>query len=130
MSTSAYSEKQIGMKNIPKDISKSCNNEYLSSIENSSVPITFLSKQNYPNPFNSMTNIEYELPHRATISIKIYNILGKEIITLENGIKEAGNYKLEWSGKNDSGQDVSSGIYIYVFLADDYISTKKMVLLK
>lgn len=97
---------------------------------NSSIPEFFKIRQNYPNPFNATTTIEYELPNQATTWVAIYNTLGQKVKTLENQIKEAGRYVLEWDGKNSFGQDVASGIYFYVVLADEYYGINKMVLLK
>ncbi len=100
------------------------------SIEDSSIPKYFQVRQNYPNPFNATTTIEYDSFERANTSIKIYNTIGELIITLENSIKEAGSYRIEWDGRNSTRNVVASGLYFYVVVANDYYSIKKMILLK
>ena len=89
------------------------------------IPTSFELKQNYPNPFNPSSIIKFGLPERSNVLIKIYDILGSEVITLVNAELEAGWYKKEF---NASGY--SSGLYIYRIQAGNYISTKKMMLLK
>jgi flagellar hook assembly protein FlgD len=86
--------------------------------------------QNYPNPFNPKTAISYQLTANSRISLKIYDILGREIKTLINEIKTAGFYSVEWDGKNSIGQSVGSGVYFYQLKSGNgSVSTKKMVLL-
>lgn len=91
----------------------------------SQVPLKFIVMQNYPNPFNPSTKIKYSIPQKNHVSLKIYNALGKEIITLVNGINSAGNYEVTFDGSN-----IASGIYFYQIKAGDYLETKKFVLLK
>ena len=82
--------------------------------------------QNYPNPFNPVTVIKYDLPKNVKVTVKIYDLLGREVTTLVNNeFKNAGRYELNWNAGN-----YASGVYIYRIEAGDYISTKKMVLLK
>ena len=85
----------------------------------------FNLKQNYPNPFNPSTKIEYSIPHSAFISLKVYNLLGEEVTTLYEGIKNAGNYSVEFNGAG-----LSNGIYFYRLKVENYMDTKKFVLLK
>jgi len=85
----------------------------------------FQLNQNYPNPFNPTTVIKYSVPSRSMVSLKIYNILGKEIETLVNNIKDAGGYSIEFDSKN-----LTSGIYFYRITAGKYSAIKKMILLK
>lgn len=89
------------------------------------VPTIFSLEQNFPNPFNPTTNIRYHLPQSGTVSLKVYNVLGKEIAILVNGIQSFGSYTVPF---NSSG--LASGIYFYRLQADNFIETKKMVLLK
>ena len=89
------------------------------------LPTQYLLNQNYPNPFNPLTNITYSLPERSLVKVKVFDILGKEIATLVNEEKERGNYSVQF---NSSG--LASGIYFYQLKAGDFISTKKMILLK
>ncbi len=93
-----------------------------------SVPVIFSLEQNYPNPFNPSTVISYQLPVNSYVTLKVYDLLGNEVATLVNGQKPAGKYEVEFSaGQNLS---LSSGVYFYTIKAGDYISSKKMLLIK
>jgi len=81
--------------------------------------------QNYPNPFNPNTNIQYDLPRDNFVSIKVYDLLGKEVMTLTNDFKEAGSYVISFNGNN-----LSSGIYYYKIKAGDFEQVRKMILIK
>ena len=94
------------------------------------LPADYALEQNYPNPFNPATTIEYSLPTRSEVTISIYNILGQEVKTLVNTTKPAGNYVARWDGTDRTGERVASGVYFYRIKADDYVSSKKMLLLK
>ncbi|MCF8241761.1 MAG: T9SS type A sorting domain-containing protein [Melioribacteraceae bacterium] len=91
----------------------------------------FRLMQNFPNPFNPSTNIVYSLPSQSIVSIKVYDLLGREIQSLVNGKKSAGNYKVEWNAQN-----VASGIYFYSIEAvpvtggEIFRETKKMILVR
>ena len=76
-------------------------------------PERFRLKQNYPNPFNPETRIEYQIPESGLVQVKIYNLIGQEISTLVREQKGPGSYSVVWDGKDDSGVQVSSGVYIY-----------------
>lgn len=97
---------------------------------NGNLPETFSVAQNYPNPFNPETTIRYQLPFAEDVRLVIYNVLGQKVRTLVNGRLEAGFYQANWDGKNDIGQQVSSGIYIYRFEAGEFVRTRKMIMLK
>ena len=86
---------------------------------------TFSLSQNYPNPFNPTTTIQYSIPRQSFVTIKIYDILGKEITTLVNERKSAGNHSV-----NFNASDLPSGVYFYRMQAGSFVSTKKFVLLK
>lgn len=94
------------------------------------LPLTFRLYQNYPNPFNAKTTIEYYLAKPSYISIKIFNLMGKEIATLVNEQKNAGNFSICWDGKDNSGKAIASGIYIYRIKANGFTEAKKLSLLK
>jgi hypothetical protein len=94
------------------------------------VPKKFEVSQNYPNPFNPSTVIKYALPKAEYVTIKIYNMLGQEIVTLLNAKMDAGTYKVTWNGTDNSGAKVATGSYIYRVVAGNNIVTKKMILLK
>lgn len=89
------------------------------------VPQTFYLFQNYPNPFNPSTVINYQIPKSGLITLKVYDVLGREVAILVNGEKPAGNYEVEFNGSR-----LSSGIYFYRIQAGDYVSAKKMILMK
>jgi len=102
------------------------------SEENNNLTITeqFELKQNYPNPFNPSTTIEYQVPEYTNVSIVIYNVLGKEVRNLVNEYKEAGNYQVEWDGRDNIGRRVSSGVYFYQMTTVNFHDIKKLVIEK
>ena len=85
---------------------------------------------NFPNPFNPSTSIAYSIPINSSVSLKIYSLLGKEIVTLVNEVKTRGEYSVQWDAKNDLGNKVTSGIYLYKLAGRGFSQTKKMILLK
>lgn len=103
--------------------------ELVSKVEQA-LPTAFSLSQNYPNPFNPTTNISYALPANAYVRLTIYNILGQKVKTLVNGEEMAGYKNVIWDGKNDRGQEVSSGIYFYRIKAGSFTKTAKMSMLK
>ncbi len=103
--------------------------------EGNTIPTVFALNQNYPNPFNPTTRITYDLPEQATVSLKIYNLLGQEVATLANGPQAPGRYEAVWEGRNNFGNQVSSGVYFYRFEAtsasgQSFANLKKMLFLK
>ncbi len=94
------------------------------------IPQEFNLFQNFPNPFNPSTTIRYSVIQPGNVSIRIYDILGREVKTLLNEIKAAGTYNLVWNGVNNAGDKVSSGIYLYRMESGSFVQTKKMILLK
>jgi hypothetical protein len=95
-------------------------------------PLKFALEQNYPNPFNPTTKIKYTIPNiisieggNSNVVLKVYDVLGKEIITLVNKEESAGSYEIEFDAKN-----ISSGIYFYQLKVGSYLETKKMILLQ
>ena len=94
------------------------------------LPERFTLHQNYPNPFNPVTTLRYDLPKNSLVTIIIYDMLGREVKTLINQTQDAGYRSVIWDATNDYGKPVSAGIYLYQIQAGEYISTKKMVLLK
>ena len=99
--------------------------------ENSNTPKAFNLSQNYPNPFNPSTSISYQLPSDAFVTLKIYNLIGTEIKTLEKGLTSAGSHQVQFNA-----QGLSSGVYFYTIQANSlngkqtFQSTKKMILMK
>jgi Tol biopolymer transport system component len=99
---------------------------------NNSFEYNFSLSQNYPNPFNPSTAIKFDLPKSSQVQILVYDILGREVQQLLNEEKIPGSYEVTWDGSN-----FASGIYFYKIIisqagssTDDYVETKKMVLLK
>jgi N-acetylneuraminic acid mutarotase len=86
--------------------------------------------QNYPNPFNPSTTIKYQLPEISFVTIKVYDILGREVATLVNEEKPAGSYEVQFNVAQVSRPEIVSGIYFYQLKAGDYSETKKMILLR
>ena len=86
--------------------------------------------QNSPNPFNPSTTIKFYTPNTSDVTIKIYDILGKEVATLINQQTTAGYHIVYWNGKDNRGENVASGIYLYRLTAGNFSETKKMNLLK
>jgi hypothetical protein len=95
------------------------------NIENKSVPDKFSLGQNYPNPFNPSTVISFAIPMQAFVTVKVYDILGREVKTLMNETKPVGYYEI-----NFNASDLPSGTYIYEIRAGNFVETKKMILLK
>ncbi|MCD4791913.1 MAG: T9SS type A sorting domain-containing protein [Bacteroidales bacterium] len=91
----------------------------------------FILQQNHPNPFNTQTTINYQLSVKAHTTLKIYNTLGQEIRTLVNENKSAGSHSVSWDGENNSGKQVSPGIYFYHINIDkNFSETRNMLLIK
>lgn len=89
------------------------------------LPKSFELSQNYPNPFNPSTTIEYSIPKNAEVTLKIYDIVGREVATLVNEYKSTGKYIVNWNASN-----LASGPYFYRLSAGDFTQTKKMFLVK
>lgn len=96
----------------------------------SALPKEFALNQNYPNPFNPTTFIKYDLPKVAIVKIVIYDLMGREVRTLLNEKQNAGYKSITWNGRDNNGNMVSSGIYIYQMITDEFQKTRKMMLLK
>jgi flagellar hook assembly protein FlgD len=89
------------------------------------IPTEFVLEQNYPNPFNPTTKIQFGLRNKQNVKIKVFDILGNEVKTLLDEVKEPGYHTVEFDGSN-----FSSGIYYYQMITEDFVSVKKMVLIK
>ena len=92
---------------------------------NDQEPVVFNLLQNYPNPFNPTTNLSFVIGHRSLVSLKVYDVLGREVATLVNEEKPAGTYEVEFNGS-----DLPSGVYFYRLTSENFVQTKKAVLLK
>jgi hypothetical protein len=101
--------------------------DMITSVTTSSatLPVVFSVEQNYPNPFNPTTNIEFSIVNRQFTSMKVYDVLGREVTTLVNEAKEPGTYTVQFDGSN-----LTSGVYFYRLQAGDFVATKRLILLK
>ena len=87
-------------------------------------------QQNYPNPFNPVTTLHYDLPEDALVNITIYDMMGRVVSNLVSSQQRAGYKSIQWNATNNTGQQVSAGLYLYSIEAGQFRQTKKMVLLK
>ncbi len=94
-------------------------------IKDKTIPTVYSLEQNFPNPFNPSTKINYQLPQNGFVTLKIYDVLGNEIITLVNGEQNAGTYQTVFDGSR-----LSSGVYFYKIQSGDFVATKKLILMK
>jgi hypothetical protein len=95
------------------------------SVTPTNVPATYALSQNYPNPFNPSTQISYAIPAESHVTLKVYNLLGQEVVTLVDEVKAAGHHAVSW---NATGQ--ASGVYFYSLQTDNFSATKKMVFMQ
>ena len=93
-------------------------------------PQAYTLSQNYPNPFNPSTKIEYEVQQAGHITIKVFNLRGELVKTLVDQDRPSGEYSAVWDGKNDIGNSVASGQYFYQLSVGDFVTSKKLLLLK
>jgi subtilisin family serine protease len=100
----------------------------VTSVESDNIPKKFSLSQNYPNPFNPVTKIKYQVAKESQVTLRIYNILGQEIATLVDKKQKPGLYNVEFG--NNIEKQLSSGVYLYRLKAGDFVSSKKMMLLK
>ncbi len=89
------------------------------------LPKTFSLEQNYPNPFNPSTKIKFAIPRESHVTLKVYDILGQEVTTLVNEVVQPGYHEILYVGSR-----LTSGVYFYRLVSDDYASIKKFILLK
>jgi hypothetical protein len=92
---------------------------------NELIPKEYDLSQNYPNPFNPTTTINYQLPSKSHVTLKIYDILGNLVKVLVDGEKNPGYYQVTWNGTG-----IASGVYFYRLVSGSFVSTKKLILLK
>ena len=120
------SGKQINVRlNSGEDILIYENNINRLFVSEDVIPENYYLEQNYPNPFNPTTKIRYQIPEDGIVTLKIYDILGKEVKTLVNEPKTTGRYEIKFDAS-----DLTSGVYIYRIQVNDYISSKKMLMIK
>jgi FlgD Ig-like domain len=97
------------------------------------LPKAFSLAQNYPNPFNPSTTISYAIPEdngQTAVRLSVFSIRGQLVRTLVDKSQGPGTYNVNWDGSDDRGRQISSGVYFYRLVANDFVSTRKMVVLK
>lgn len=134
-SDGSYSEASLKLEKVEvADRSGTVHRGEKAGIVSSAVlPKAFALEQNSPNPFNPSTTISYEIPEAngaTKVVLTVFNIRGQKVTTLVDELKDAGRYSVNWDGRSDSGQSVSSGVYFYRLQAGDFSAVRKMVILK
>ena len=124
-------------RNVPVDISYlfidenaqvlGAGNEFL---DIKPIPKEFALHNNYPNPFNPVTTINFDLPKEANVSLIVYDVIGREVIRLNDSFIPAGYHTVKWNARNQYGMEVSAGVYFYHIQAGEFVKTQKMILLK
>ncbi len=94
------------------------------------IPGSFSIAQNFPNPFNPSTNIVFDVAYMDNISIVIYDLTGKEVVTLASGLYSPGSYNVKWNALDNNGEAIVSGMYIYRYISSQQTITRKMLYLK
>ncbi|MBN1349030.1 hypothetical protein JXJ21_06465 [candidate division KSB1 bacterium] len=94
------------------------------------LPTVYELCQNFPNPFNPVTEISYQVPCDGQVILEVYNVKGEKVATLVNGFSKAGKFRILWNGRDDYGQIIASGIYLYRLRAQSYTELKRMLLLR
>jgi len=103
---------------------------YAEYVTAGSLPTSYSLSQNYPNPFNAGTVIGYALTDPGEVTLEVFDVLGRRVVTLVNGFQEAGSYQINWDGRTESGERIASGVYMYRLTAGTVVATRKMVVLK
>jgi N-acetylneuraminic acid mutarotase len=98
--------------------------------KNAVSPNRFVLTQNYPNPFNPKTTIQYQMPKRSEVNLVILSLLGQRVATLVDEVKSIGIYSIQWDGKDDTGKEVASGVYLYRLQTNQFMQVKKLALLR
>ncbi|MBD3348785.1 MAG: T9SS type A sorting domain-containing protein, partial [Candidatus Eisenbacteria bacterium] len=94
------------------------------------IPRVFRLVQNSPNPFNPVTSIAYHVPQKSEVSIRVYDVTGRLVRTLVDGMEAPGVHEAVWDGRSDRGESVGSGVYFCVMEAAGFHDSRKMTLLK
>ncbi len=94
------------------------------------IPAAYSLSQNYPNPFNPSTQISFSVPAPTHVTVEVYNILGKKVATVFDDMAAAGENTVTWNGSDQNGNNVASGVYFYRMQADNFVESRKMVLMK
>jgi hypothetical protein len=102
----------------------------ITGVTDDQVPSVYRLHPNYPNPFNPTTTIRYDLPAPEDVHVVIYNVRGERVRVLVDEHQLAGRHEAGWDGRNSRGESVASGVYLYRIVAGEFVSTRKMTLLK
>ncbi|MCP4583720.1 MAG: T9SS type A sorting domain-containing protein [candidate division Zixibacteria bacterium] len=94
------------------------------------IPTSYQLAQNYPNPFNAKTTISYSLVDDGPVELMVYDITGRKVAEVFNGLQQAGNHQVIWDGTGNDGKVVSSGVYFYRLITENQSLTRQMMLLK
>jgi len=103
--------------------------DYLST-KGEALPVEFVLHENYPNPFNPTTSLRFDLPEVSDVTVSIFNMLGQKVKTFNMNGTPSGYHSVKWDATNDYGDPVGAGVYLYQLRANEFVKTKKMVLLK
>ena len=127
-----FSEARIPPHCQQKKMSMDFHNYFcsLSTIAENILPQRVSLEQNYPNPFNPITEIQFNISMQSHAVLKVYNIMGQEIVTLIDQNMNPGKHMVTWYGKDEFGRDLSSGMYLYELEVGDISIRKKLILLK
>ncbi len=128
----AASDNIFELRNIFKQSRAKYQNELATGMyQENKIPDKYFLSQNYPNPFNPETLIRYQIPEASNVSLKVFDLLGREITTLVDEFKQPGTYEVKLSGDHiERSPVIPSGVYFYTLRAGNYTSTKKMLLMK
>ncbi len=102
----------------------------LKGVSSDEVPASFKLVQNTPNPFNPVTTVGYHVPSESRVTIRVYDVTGRLVTTLVDGVVEPGRHTVAWNGTSDTGESVGSGVYFCTMETPDYHGSQKMTLLK
>ncbi|NQT96602.1 MAG: T9SS type A sorting domain-containing protein, partial [Candidatus Marinimicrobia bacterium] len=98
--------------------------------DGNNIPVKFALHENYPNPFNPTTVMRYDIPAQTHITLTIFDLLGRQIAVPVNREVEPGYYSVSWNGRDNKGKLVAAGMYLYTIRAENFVQTRKMILLK
>jgi hypothetical protein len=99
-------------------------------LESQQVPAQFQLYANYPNPFNPVTTIRFDIPQESVAELSVYNMLGQRVRRLIKGSLPPGSYHIQWDGRNEAGQTVASGLYLYRLRVGRFVATRKMLMVR
>ena len=116
----------LGALSIRVDTREESENVPTYTLAREEIPTSFELTQNYPNPFNPLTTINFHLPEQSQVYVGVFDVMGRQVATLVNQELEAGCYDTYWNGRDESGNTVESGVYMYKIVANNYVDSKVM----